>query len=109
MDGDGAGGQQKPHPVFFYVVDAWQQTPSARSYINCLLKKNKRKHFGRSSSLCGLWTFSPDLLYFVGVLEKPYEQENKELSVLYKKLFLVGKSGVGKTSTVDKLSGRGTI
>ena len=44
-------------------------------------------------------------LLWTGLLEKPYEQEN--LPVLYKKLFLVGRSGVGKTSTIDKLSGRG--
>lgn len=82
----GEEGQQTSQPVYFTVLDAWQQTPAARGYINSLLKKNKRKHFG--------------------VLERPYEGENKELPILHKKLFLVGRSGVGKTSTVDKLCGR---
>lgn len=41
------------------------------------------------------------------MLEKPYEYENRGFPILCKKLFLVGKSGVGKTSTVDKLAGRG--
>ena len=41
------------------------------------------------------------------MLEKPYEYENRGFTVLHKKLFLVGKSGVGKSSTIDKLSGRG--
>ncbi len=41
------------------------------------------------------------------MLEKPYEDENRGLQVLHKKLFLVGRSGVGKTSTIDKLAGRG--
>lgn len=43
-----------------------------------------------------------------GCLEKPQlNPQHKQLPVLSKKLFLVGKSGVGKTSTIDKLSGRG--
>lgn len=43
------------------------------------------------------------------MLEKPYEYENRGFTVLHKKLFLVGKSGVGKSSTIDKLSGRGSF
>lgn len=43
----------------------------------------------------------------IGLLEKPDEQEVKVLPVLHEKMFLVGKSGVGKTSTIDKLAGRG--
>ena len=31
----------------FAVVEAWQQKPEARSYINALLKRNKRRSFGR--------------------------------------------------------------
>lgn len=41
------------------------------------------------------------------MLEKPYEYENRGFPILHKKLFLAGKSGVGKTSTIDKLAGRG--
>ena len=48
-----------------------------------------------------------DIIMVTGILENPYHQENRELPELHKKLFLVGKSGIGKTSTVDKLSGRG--
>ena len=46
----------------------------------------------------------------VGLLEKPvFEQYGRALPVLFKKLFLVGKTGVGKTSTVHKLAGRGEV
>lgn len=31
----------------FAVVEGWQQKPEARSYINALLKRNKRRSFGR--------------------------------------------------------------
>lgn len=47
-------------------------------------------------------TFEPP-----GLLEKPFEEDYRTLPMLHKKLFLAGKSGVGKTSTVDKLAGRG--
>jgi len=34
----------------FAVVEGWQQKPEARSYINALLKRNKRRSFGRVTS-----------------------------------------------------------
>ena len=33
-------------PCLFTVQESWQQTPDARGYINSLLKRNKRTHFG---------------------------------------------------------------
>lgn len=31
----------------FAVVEGWQQKPEARGLINALLKRNKRRNFGR--------------------------------------------------------------
>ena len=46
-----------------------------------------------------------DVYIYIGVLEKPgFDQR---LPVLHRRLFLVGKSGIGKSSTVHKLMGRG--
>ncbi|XP_064384018.1 ciliogenesis and planar polarity effector 2-like isoform X2 [Halichondria panicea] len=71
----------------FVVQRDWQKTSEARGLINALLGRNKRKSFG--------------------LLEKPqFEQGGKMYPVLFRRLFLVGKSGVGKTSTVHKLMGR---
>ena len=43
------------------------------------------------------------------MLENPYASELKHNNVLllHKKLYLAGKAGVGKTSIIDKLAGRG--
>ncbi|KAL5490826.1 hypothetical protein EMCRGX_G016013 [Ephydatia muelleri] len=68
------------------IVDGWQETPEARSYINQLLIRNKRILFG--------------------ILERPALEQLGSGSTFKKRLFLVGKSGVGKSSTVAKLCGR---
>ncbi len=48
------------------------------------------------------------LFSFLGLLEKPqFERGGKMYPMLSRRLFLVGRSGVGKTSTVHKLMGRG--
>ena len=44
-------GEKTSEFDLFSIQDSWQQTPSARSFINSLLKKNKRKQFGKK------WTF----------------------------------------------------
>lgn len=101
------------------IVDGWQETPEARSYINQLLIRNKRILFGRSNCValpfcfnpckCGInlpgWypcTHTPE-----GILERPALEQLGSGSTFKKRLFLVGKSGVGKSSTVAKLCGRG--
>ena len=33
----------------FCVVKGWQQTSEARGYVNTLLKRHKRRHFGEFS------------------------------------------------------------
>ena len=44
---------------------------------------------------------------FLGILEKPsVDPSYSEFKTVKCKLFLVGKAGVGKTSTVARLSGR---
>jgi len=42
-----------------------------------------------------------------GLLESPQLGQHRSIEVVTRRLYLVGKSGVGKTSTVDKLCGRG--
>lgn len=42
---EGTGGVSSS-PCLFTVQESWQQTPDARGYINSLLKRNKRTHFG---------------------------------------------------------------
>jgi hypothetical protein len=42
---------------------------------------------------------------FAGLLEKP--GFDRRLPVLHQRLFLAGKAGIGKTSTVHTLMGRG--
>lgn len=45
--------------------------------------------------------------WFLGILEKPsVDPSYSEFNTVKCKLFLVGKAGVGKTSTVARLSGR---
>jgi len=48
-------------------------------------------------------------LFLSGLLENPYASEikNSNVVLLHKKLYLAGKAGVGKTSIIDKLVGRG--
>lgn len=42
----------------FSVQDSWQQTSGARHYINPLLKRNKRKHFGKGENFVCQWTLN---------------------------------------------------
>ena len=142
----------------YHVQGAWQQSIEARGIVNNLLKRNKRRIFGKPcnhayfeemfKSLwytigscmyplfvlglhCTAWWYKNDILvslnidvnkpcnrspwyyyrfciiwfWHAGLLEKP--GFDRRIPVLRKRLFLVGKSGVGKTSTIHKLMGRG--
>ena len=92
------------------LVRNWQQAVEAKHYVNVLLRRNKRKSFGRN---CSISSVHLNVLFFSltiqGLLEHPYSSEikNNNILLLQKKLYFAGKSGVGKTSTVDKLAGRG--
>ncbi len=130
------GGSRPARQESFVVQRDWQKTPEARGLVNALLGKNKRKSFGDDlamlkvtpscmsspwfcvnvlchdhismicSSVCNVVFCSTH----AGLLEKPqFEQGSKMYPVLFRRLFLVGKSGVGKTSTVHKLMGRGEL
>lgn len=70
------------------LVKDWQTTREARAYMNALYKRKKRVQFG--------------------LLEHPtiVSPLLKKAPIHTCKMFLYGKSGVGKTSTVMKLSGR---
>lgn len=99
----------------FAVKEGWQQTAEARGYINALLKRNKRRSFGENRRNAHNSHTREYLLQIMhvrcvastGVLEHPMLDQHRNLFVLSHKLFLLGKAGVGKTSTVDKLCGRG--
>ena len=55
------------------------------------------------------WVCTSDGTY-VGILERSALMEQfQDHPVLHYKLFLLGKSGIGKTSTVNKLCGRSNI
>lgn len=47
MQTDAHEDHDASQPVYFTVLDSWQLTPGARGFINSLLKKNKRRHFGK--------------------------------------------------------------
>lgn len=68
-----------------YLAHDWQTTPEGKEILSCLFTRNKQS----------LRTF--------GLLESPPLSNHIE-EVRYK-IFVSGKSGVGKTSTVAKLTG----
>lgn len=84
-------------------MNGWYESSESKPYFSSLLKRNKRRAFGISSSR-GIIMFTPTC---TGILEKPsVDPSYSEFKTVKRKLFLVGKAGVGKTSTVARLSGR---
>lgn len=109
-------GAERPPYV---VQEAWQQSIEARGIVNNLLRRNKRRIFGIN---CNVYLFTRIIttisVYecqfpaerkhsnsFTGLLEKP--GFDRRLPVLHQRLYLAGKAGIGKTSTVHTLMGRG--
>lgn len=106
----------------YIVQEAWQQSIEARGIVNNLLRRNKRRTFGKiainflftriiittgvyASFLCEGGIQHVLFALFAGLLEKP--GFDRRLPVLRQRLYLAGKSGIGKTSTVHTLMGRG--
>ncbi|EDO36605.1 predicted protein, partial [Nematostella vectensis] len=64
----------------------WQDTQEGREYFGGILRRNRRKFFG--------------------MLEMPSLPLQSTADVVSYKIFLSGKPGIGKTSTIAKLSGQ---
>ena len=85
------------------LVNGWYEYNESKQYFSSLLKRNRRRTFGINAR-----QFYNKLVFsFLGILEKPnVDPAYSEFKTVKCKLFLVGKAGVGKTSTVTRLSGR---
>ncbi|KAG8569857.1 hypothetical protein GDO81_014567 [Engystomops pustulosus] len=73
-----------PRPGSLITPD-WLLSPEGRDYLTCILRKRKRRTFG--------------------LIERPVLPPQLPADVASYKIFVTGKSGVGKTSLVAKLCG----
>lgn len=73
-----------PKPGTLIAPD-WLQSPEGRDYLTCILRKKKRRTFG--------------------LIERPVLPPQLPADVASYKIFVSGKSGVGKTSLIAKLCG----
>ncbi|CAN2387984.1 REM2 and RAB-like small GTPase 1, partial [Pristimantis euphronides] len=67
------------------IIPDWQQSPEGRDYLTCILPRRKRRTFG--------------------LIERPVLSPQLPADVAGYKIFVSGKSGVGKTSLIAKLCG----
>ncbi|CAH1239612.1 RSG1 [Branchiostoma lanceolatum] len=67
------------------ISPEWHKTPEGREYLAGILRRNRRRIFG--------------------LLERPSLSPQQEPETVSYKIYLAGKSGVGKTATVAKLAG----
>ncbi|KAG9482738.1 hypothetical protein GDO78_011399 [Eleutherodactylus coqui] len=67
------------------IIPEWLQSPEGRDYASCILRKKKRRTFG--------------------LIERPVLPPQLPADVASYKIFVSGKSGVGKTSLIAKLCG----
>nr|XP_039260097.1 ciliogenesis and planar polarity effector 2-like [Styela clava] len=68
------------------IIDVeWHRTEFANEFFKSLLHRGQRRQFG--------------------LLERPSLPPSKETTIVEYKIFLCGRSGVGKTATVAKLAG----
>ena len=63
----------------------WIKTPSAKEYIDSLFHHNKRRQFG--------------------LIERPSLAPNKSLNIVKYKIFVCGKTNVGKSALISRLAG----
>ncbi|KAM4651232.1 ciliogenesis and planar polarity effector 2 [Discoglossus pictus] len=73
-----------PRPGTLIVPD-WHQTPDGRDYLSSILRRKKRKVFG--------------------LLERPVLPPQLPADIASYKIFVCGKSGVGKSSLIAGLAG----
>ncbi|XP_040279151.1 ciliogenesis and planar polarity effector 2 isoform X1 [Bufo bufo] len=73
-----------PRPGTLIIPD-WLQSSDGRDYLTCILRKKKRRTFG--------------------LLERPALPPQLPADLASYKVFVCGKSGVGKTSLIAKLCG----
>ncbi|MGH0125576.1 UNVERIFIED_CONTAM: hypothetical protein FKN15_023168 [Acipenser sinensis] len=73
-----------PRPSSLVLSD-WQRSPESRDYFNSIMHRNRRKHFG--------------------LLEAPVLPLQAAADTVSYKVFVSGKSGVGKSALVAKLAG----
>ncbi|XP_042525686.1 ciliogenesis and planar polarity effector 2 isoform X3 [Dipodomys spectabilis] len=67
------------------IVPDWHETAEGKEYLTCILRKNRRRVFG--------------------LLERPVLPPPVAIDTASYKIFVSGKSGVGKTALVAKLAG----
>ncbi|KAL0978728.1 hypothetical protein UPYG_G00174380 [Umbra pygmaea] len=67
------------------VVADWHRNTDSKEFFRRILHKNKRRHFG--------------------LLEGPVMPPNVSVDTVHYKIFLSGKSGVGKTSLAARIAG----
>ncbi|XP_043917766.1 ciliogenesis and planar polarity effector 2 [Protopterus annectens] len=73
-----------PKPGTIILLD-WQKSSEGKEYLSSILRKNKRK--------------------FIGLIERPVLPPQVVADIASYKIFVSGKSGVGKTAMVAKLAG----
>ncbi|KAM8930470.1 ciliogenesis and planar polarity effector 2 [Pelodytes ibericus] len=73
-----------PKPGSLIIPD-WHQSTEGKEYLNCILRKKKRKLFG--------------------MIERPVLSPQLPADIASYKVFVCGKSGVGKTAFIAKLAG----
>ncbi|XP_064137419.1 ciliogenesis and planar polarity effector 2 isoform X1 [Loxodonta africana] len=67
------------------VIPDWHESAEGKEYLGCILRKNRRRVFG--------------------LLERPMLPPSVAVDTASYKIFVSGKSGVGKTALVAKLAG----
>lgn len=67
------------------IVPDWHESAEGKEYLACILRKNRRREFG--------------------LLERPVLPPAVAIDTASYKIFVSGKSGVGKTALVAKLAG----
>ncbi|XP_035317593.1 ciliogenesis and planar polarity effector 2 isoform X1 [Cricetulus griseus] len=67
------------------IVPDWHETVEGKEYLACILRKSRRREFG--------------------LLERPVLPPSVAIDTANYKIFVSGKSGVGKTALVAKLAG----
>lgn len=67
------------------IVPDWHKSAEGKEYLACILRKNRRRLFG--------------------LLERPVLPPPMAIDTASYKIFVCGKSGVGKTALVAKLAG----